>query len=191
MYVPTSLGGEIRYGPDRGYHDTQYCLEQVRVIESLRQIPDVIIVVKFHPKDATDNPIERWVHQLGDDSVHVLVGGRLPEALAQSDLVVLDCPTTTLLEVMAMASRLVYLHLGILKWTPEGESLMRETAPWVDVTPGWEARLGKAVVQALDEPAPIPRDNRFMDAYASLDFQPELVWDKLRDIRNAHANGSE
>jgi hypothetical protein len=190
MYVPTGLGGEVRYGPDHGYHDTEYCLEQVRVIESLRKIPDVVVVVKLHPKDHTDNPMERWVRQLGDDRVQVLVGGRLPEALAQSDLVVLDCPTTTLLELMAMASRLVYLHLGILKWTPEGESLMRETAPWVDVTPGWETRLGEAVVQALEEPAPIPNDNRFLDTYANLDFQPVLVWDKLRDIRDAQAAGS-
>ena len=190
MYVPTGLGGERRHGPDHGYHDTEYCLEQVRVIEALRRVPDAVVMIKLHPKDATINPIERWVRRLGDDRVKILVGGRLPEALARSDLVVLDCPTTTLLEVMAMGSRLVYLHLGILKWTPEGESLMRKTAPWVDVTPGWETRLVNSVVQALDEPALDPSDNRFLEAYASLDFQPDRVWDKLQKIQSARAGGS-
>ena len=189
-YVPTGLGGERRHGPDHGYHDTEYCLEQVRVIEALMKVPDAIVNVKLHPKDSTSNPLGRWVERLGDDRVHALVGGRLPDVLKRTDVVVLDCPTTTLLEVMATASRLVYLHLGIMKWTPEGETLMRTSAPWVDVTPGWETSLGEVVVQALGEPAPLPRDNQFLDAYASLDFQPELVWDRLRDLQGARARGS-
>ena len=190
MYVPTGLGGEQRHGPDHAYHDTEYCLEQVRVIEALRQVPDTIVVVKLHPKDMVENPLERWVRRLDDDRVKVLVGGRLPKTLAQTDLVVLDCPTTTLLEVMAMASRLVYLHLGILKWTPEGEALMRKSAPWVDVIPGWETRLGQAVVKALEEPVISPQANGFLEAYANLDFRPELVWHKLEEIRSAWARGS-
>jgi hypothetical protein len=147
-------------------------------------------MVKLHPKDRTTNPIERWVSRLDDDRVQVLVGSRLPEVLERSDLVVLDCPTTTLLEVMAMASRLVYLHLGILKWTPEGETLMRKSAPWIDATPGWESRLTEAVVQALERPALKSKDNRFLDAYASLDFHPELVWDELQDIQKSWAHES-
>ena len=190
MYVPTGLGGEHRHGPDHGYHDTEYCLEQVNVIEALRRVPDVVVMVKLHPKDRTTNPIERWVRRLDDDRVQVLVGSRLPEVLERSDLVVLDCPTTTLLEVMAMASRLVYLHLGILKWTPEGETLMRKSAPWIDATPGWESRLTEAVVQALERPALKSNDNRFLDAYASLDFHPELVWDELQDIQKSWAHES-
>ena len=191
MYVPTGLGGETRYGPDHGYHDTEYCLEQVRVIEALRRVPDAVVIVKLHPKDGAPNPIERWVRRLDDARVRVLKGGRLPKAIEQSDLVVLDCPTTTLLEVMATASRLVYLHLGILKWTPEGESLMRKSAPWVDATSGWESRLGEAVVDALENPALKAHDNRFLDAYASLDFRPELAWNKLRDIRRVRTQASK
>ena len=189
MYVPTGLGGETRFGPDHGYHDTEYCLEQVRVIEALRQVPDAIVLIKLHPKDGAPNPIEGWVRQMDDDHVRVLVGGRLPEAIEQSDLVVLDCPTTTLIEAMAMGSRLVYLNLGILKWTPEGESLMRESAPWVDTSAGWEQRLVQAVAQALDEPISEPEANRFLEAYASLDFRPELAWTKLQDIRNTRHTG--
>jgi hypothetical protein len=190
MYVPTSLGGERRYGPYCGYHDTEYCLRQVEVIEALRQVPDSIVMIKLHPKEKTVNPLVRWVRQLNDANVRILVGGRLPKALAQADLVVLDCPTTTLLEVMAMASRMVYLHLGLLKWTPEGESLMRKTTPWVDATPGWESRLREAVVQTLGRPALKSNDNRFLDAYASLDFRPELVWNKLQDIQRARTQAS-
>ncbi|MCX8214528.1 MAG: hypothetical protein OTJ97_08520, partial [SAR202 cluster bacterium] len=191
MYVPTGLGGETRFGPDHGYHDTEYCLEQVRVIEALRRVPDAVVIVKLHPKDDAPNPIERWVRRLDDARVRVLKGGRLPKAIEQSDLVVLDCPTTTLLEVMATASRLVYLHLGILKWTPEGESLMRKSAPWVDATSGWESRLGEAVVDALENPALKAHDNRVLDAYASLDFRPELAWNKLRDIRRVRTQASK
>jgi len=190
MYVPTSLGGERRYGPYCGYHDSEYCLRQVEVIEALRQVPDSIVMIKLHPKEKAVNPLVRWVRQLNDANVRILVGGRLPKALAQADLIVLDCPTTTLLEVMAMASRMVYLHLGILKWTPEGESLMRESTPWVDTTPGWESRLREAVVQTLERPVLKSNDNRFLDAYASLDFRPELVWDKLQDVRRAWTQAS-
>ena len=89
-----------------------------------------------------------------------------------------------------MASRMVYLHLGLLKWTPEGESLMRKTTPWVDATPGWESRLREAVVQTLERPALKSNDNRFLDAYASLDFRPELVWNKLQDIQRARTQAS-
>ena len=89
-----------------------------------------------------------------------------------------------------MASRLVYLHLGILKWTPEGEALMRKSAPWVDVIPGWETHLGEAVVKGLEEPVISPQANGFLEAYANLDFRPELVWHKLEEIRSAWARGS-
>jgi len=190
MYVPTKLSGEHRYGPYNGDHDSEYCMRQVEVIEALRQVPDSIVIIKLHPKEKTVNPLVRWVRQLNDANVRILVGGRLPKALVQCDLVVLDCPTTTLLEVMAMASRMVYLHLGLLKWTPEGESLMRETIPWVDVTAGWESRLREAIVRTLDEPAVEPRENKFLDAYASLDFHSELVWDELRVIKKSWAEES-
>jgi hypothetical protein len=187
LYVPTGMSGETLYGPDRFRHDTEYCLEQVSVIEALRRVPDTRLAVKLHPKDAAVNPMGRWIQQLGEPRVSVIVDRPLPEVLEAIDVAVLDFPTTTLLEVMAAGRRLVYLHNGLMRWTPEGEALMRETAPWIDLGAGWEERLRDAVAQALDGPAPDPEANRFLSAYASLDFRPELVWDLLQKMRGGVA----
>ena len=189
MYAPTGLGQDFRYGPDHRFHDTDYCLKQQRVVQALLQVPDIHVAIKLHPKDAVVNPVGGWARQLGDPRVRVLEGQRLPEALRSADLVVLDCPTTSLLEVMATGLPLVYLHLGILRWTPEGEAVMRRTAPWVEHTDGWEERLRQAVAETLESPAPEPRSNRFLNDYASLDFQPKLLWDKLGDVRSRLASG--
>jgi hypothetical protein len=155
----------------------------MQIIQALAKTPNVSVLVKLHPKDQVANPLVRWVRQLKDSRIEVTVSGRLPATMRTVDLVVLDLPTTTLLEVMAMGKRMVYIHLDIMRWTPEGEALMRETAPWVDLAPGWEERLGEAVTKALEGPEPEPQENPFLQAYANLDFRPDMVWQALNRLK--------
>ena len=57
LYIPTGLQGNMRYGPNHSLDDTQYCLNQVMIIETILQIKNVKLTVKIHPKDMKTNPI--------------------------------------------------------------------------------------------------------------------------------------
>ena len=183
MYAPTGLKGDTRYGPYHDIHDTEYCLEQVKVILTLAKLPDINVLVKLHYKGAMANPLEQWIQDQRNPRIRALRGEKFAALLPLTDLVLLDVPPTTLIEAMAAARQVVYLHSGYFHLTAAGEALMRETATWVDKAPGWEVALSHAVVQALQAPAPEPKTNPFLAAYASLDFHPERLWETLEDVR--------
>jgi hypothetical protein len=187
IYVPTGLLGDRRCGPAHDMHDTEYCLEQVKVIEAVAGLENVDLLVKLHPKDLVPSPIRRWVEQRENPRIAVASKGKLDRLLSNADPVVIDYPTTTLIESMAVGVPIVYLDLGIFRWTPEGEALMRESTHWVDRTPGWESRLTRAVSEALDSSATDPGANPFLAAYASLEFRPELLWETLAMTRSGRA----
>jgi len=149
MYIPTGLNGDLRYGPFHDLDDTEYALKQIQIIALLGQLIDTDVIVKLHPKDKLANPLERWIRRQEYPRVRVLTREKLDELLPLVDTVLLDCPTTSLIEAMADAKRIVYLDMGVYRWSSDGEALMRSSAVWVDRTPGWETRLDIAIVASL------------------------------------------
>jgi len=185
IYATTNLSRDHRYGPYHFsiVHDTEYCLHQVQVIKVLSQLPDTYLLIKFNNKGWGENPVEHWVSQQKNSRMGMLKQGNFSTFLPWADLVVLDSPGTTLIEAMAAGKRVVYLDIGIFRWTSEGEALMRKTTIWVDKDPGWEEHLCKAIVELLKVSPPELTTNAFLAAYASLNFRPELLWEKLITVR--------
>ena len=188
IYAPTGLMGDYRYGPDHDIPDAEYCLEQTRIIRALTWVPDAEVLVKLHPKDVAANPIRRWVRQ-GNARLRVTSAGRLDGVLSTADLVVIDYPSAPLIEAMAAGKRVVYLDLGMVRWTRMGEDLARDAVYWVAKGgPAWEESLTRCVEHALLQPPPDPRSNAFLDAYASFDFRPDLLWAAIAEVRRGFGN---
>jgi len=190
LYAPTGLKGDLRYGPNHSLHSTAYCLHTIQVVQALSRLPDTCVLVKLHYKDKIANPVEGWIQQQANSNIRGLKQMGFAGVLPWADIVVLDLPTTTLIEAMAEAKRVVYLHPDIFKLTTDGEALLKKTVAWVDMTPGWEEALCHTVIQALRTPAPDPVENAFLAAYASLNFQPERLWEILVDESRVSNVGS-
>ena len=69
------------------------------------------------------------------------------DALERSSAVVLDAPTTTLIQVLGGGRSIVFFDAGIFEWMDEGKLLAKEVCYWVDTSVGWEQRL-KDVLKA-------------------------------------------
>ena len=185
IYAPTALmGGDLRYGPHRDVRDTEYFYQQVRLIKALSEVSDLQIVVKPHYQDKIDNPFDRWIIRLGNPRVRLVRSPGLDALLPEADVVVLDVPATGLIEAMALGKPIVYVDFGVFKLTGDSADLLRRSVAWVDAASDFDEQLKSAVAQSLSEPPSSPHTNVFLSAYASLDFRPELVWDKLQEIRN-------
>lgn len=176
VYVPTGLVGDLRYGPYHDDHDTRYCIHQMEVVDALSRLQDIPVIVKFHYKDKIKNPLAQDVIRAQYPQINIQTSSRLIDILPSASVVVLDCPTTTLLEAMAAGKHVIYLHTGIFQWTSQGEDQMRKSAIWIELTPGWKDLLCRQIYKLLCTPAIPPKENIFLQHYAHIDFQPERLW---------------
>ena len=175
----------MRYGPNHSLDDTQYCLNQVMIIETILQIKNVKLTVKIHPKDIGTNPIPKWINQKNNSRLIIQTRGKLSETLDSSDLALLDLPTTSLIEILATGTPLIFLDFGIMKWTPESEMLFKKNNPWIDMKSGWQDKLIEETIKSLHPQKTLdPNNNPFLKAYASLDFQPTKFWSEIHPKTN-------
>ena len=179
LYIPTGLIGNMRYGPNHDLDDTEYCIKQIDIIETILQIPNVELTVKIHPKDLNPNPIPGWINEKNNPRLKFATVGKLTEILEGMDLAILDVPTTALIEIFATGTPLIYLDLGVMKWVDKAEKLFRKTTPWIEMKTGWQENLTKTTSEALKTRTLNPYLNPFLAEYASLYYEPQVFWEKI------------
>jgi len=179
LYIPTGLTGNMRYGPNHDLDDTEYCIKQIAIIETILQIPNIELTVKIHPKDLNPNPIPGWIDEKNNPRLKVTNTGILTEILEEIDLAILDVPTTALIEIFATGTPLIYLDLGIMKWVDEAKNLFCKTNPWIEIKTGWQENLTKTTSEILPNQTRNPYLNPFLDEYASLYYEPQVFWENI------------
>lgn len=181
LYVATGLLGNGRHGPHYWYDDTAYFIHQIELVSLLMKQAEFEIIIKLHYKDKVHNPLKNYVRDHGLDKIRVAPKQRLSTTLPTADMVLIDWPSTTLLEALAMNKRVIYLDLGLLKWIPEACNLLKRNVYWIDKKEGWQ----DLVLRALKNPScgqGVQLDNSFSKAYASSDYNPAQVWTVLDQL---------
>lgn len=185
MYVSTGLLGNNRHGPHYWYDDTAYFIHQTELVSLLMKQTEFEIIIKLHYKDKMYNPIKDYVKDHGLDKIRIMQKQHLSTVLPKADLVLIDWPSTTLLEALAMNRRVIYLDLGLLKWIPEARNLLKRNTCWIDKKEGWQ----DIVLQALKNPScgqGVQLDNAFSKAYAISDYNPTQVWTIINQLRTQY-----
>ncbi len=189
LYAPTGLMGDSRYGPYHNLPDIRYCALQLKVLEVLASIDGVQVLFRPHPKDKVINPVVKKAMKLHNVEISPSEETFL-DAFERASAVVLDAPTTTLIQVLGGGRPIVFFDAGIFEWMDEGKLLADEVCNWVDASEGWEQRL-KVVLKAVlsDDPPPTSK-TPFQEAYADPEFRPERLLDSLSSKASFAHHGS-
>ena len=182
IYVPTGMMGDNRYGPNHDQmHDIKYCLEQIEIIQTLSKIPNTETTVKLHYKDKIENPIENFIINSNFTNVKVVKYCNFVELLNEADVIIIDCPTTVIIESLASYKNVIYINLNIVKFTTEGETLLKESVLWIEKNKNWKDNLQKSINKFDQLPTDKPVKNSFMQHYANTNFTPENIWNLINE----------
>ena len=113
LLVPTNLSGDGWYASTRTPTDGGYFEHLRRILEALLEIPDATVIVKEHP-GILDSPIERWLA----DRARVIREPSFPDLIHLADAMVLDTPSTTLVQGIFGSSRIYLTCHPFTRWVP-------------------------------------------------------------------------
>jgi len=114
--------------------DTVYYQEQMVILQNIleltRKYKQISVTVKLYHSAAFNPP---WVNELANrEKIRIVIEKpSFVELLPQHDLVIVDSPTTTLLQ--AVATQLpVFVLMSVIRWPDEAISLLRKRAYCAD-----------------------------------------------------------
>lgn len=115
LLVPTALSGDDWYAGRRLPFDLSYVRHQLRVVEQLLTVPRLRVVVKEHASG--EGPLEAWSRTAGVPLSFVR-DRPFAELIHLADALVLDFPSTTLVQALCGSSRLYVVRHPVTAWEP-------------------------------------------------------------------------
>lgn len=115
LYAPTGLTGDDWYASRRAPPDSVYFRQETRVVQALAAIDGARLVVKEHPY-ARPTPLERWCDGLAN--VELLYEPAFSSLVHAADLIVLDAPSTTLVEALFGTAPIYIVDHPVYAWEP-------------------------------------------------------------------------
>lgn len=133
VYCPTSSTGNkfyVAYSYPKS--DSQYFSIQRRIVETFRDYLSLQFVVKQHVGMPRGFPLGDLIRDLRMENCRVVVEEpSFVELLAVADLVILDSPTTTFLETLALKKPVLVFN-NWYRWEPESLALLKRGAVFSD-----------------------------------------------------------
>lgn len=114
LYVPTALSNEQWYASRRTPDDSTYFRQETRVVDELLRL-GFRVVVKEHTF-GRPTPLELWCGPL--PGVDVLYEPRFSDLIHLADVIVLDAPSTTLVEALFGSASIVIVDHPVFAWEP-------------------------------------------------------------------------
>ncbi|TAJ10917.1 MAG: hypothetical protein EPO61_01155 [Nitrospirae bacterium] len=129
IYCPTSsTGNKLYVSFSYPKSDSQYFAIQRRIVETFRDYPALQFVVKQHVGMPRGFPLGDLMRDLRMDNCRVVVEEpSFVDLLAAADLVILDSPTMTFLETLAMGMPVLVFN-NWFRWEPETLELLKQSA---------------------------------------------------------------
>ena len=168
-YVPVSLRGQTAYLPHgQPFLDSGLFVETVRRLEALAPLlGNRELVVKMAPSELSPsalyglNPLPGWVVA---HLPRARVEARpLPEVIHDYDLIIIDWPSTTLLQACASGAEVLLIENPYHTLTPESRELLSPRAVLARDTKDFVTAAGR--VLAGDKPVSDLEDIRFLLRY--------------------------
>ena len=173
LYVAAGVIGDRRLGVGLWYDDVDYFSYQTELLRVLSASEFQRVVIKRHMKEKLPNPLARYVAD-AELRAEIIKEGSLSKLLPQASTIVVDFPSTTLVEALAMGKRVIYVDLGLVEWLPEAVEKLKLSARWISKRGEWQAELAQALEDAVGgswhrEP------DIFCREYAAADYTPTAV----------------
>ncbi|MFL5885953.1 MAG: hypothetical protein ACJ77M_12870 [Thermoleophilaceae bacterium] len=118
LFVPTNYSRNHWYGGWRMPTDPTYYREQTEVLASLLGVDGLDVVIKEHPASA-HSALERWAEKFAPPGrVGVVRNPPFARLIHLADVVVIDAPSTTLVEALFGSARIVIVDNPAFRWEP-------------------------------------------------------------------------
>jgi hypothetical protein len=179
LYVTNGLNGDRRYGPYHSTNAIRIVDMEVDIVKVLQEWCGADLWVKLHYKEKLKNPVVVRTSQSSRTPTRFIRDGHFANLLHAADVVIIDCPSTTLLQSFAAGKPVVLIDHEVHRYTRRGEAALRDAVQWVSwPSPSWQDRLISAVEDALSN-GPPPGAARFLELYGQPAYRPEMLWNEL------------
>ena len=191
VYVVTLLMGDRRYFTLHAYPDIQYWRLQRQVIERLSHA-DIELIVKLDPRDMVPNPLKSWARRQRVKRCRFVRDVSFAEVLGRGDLIIIDSPSTTLLQALATHKPVIaFADRRFIHFTPEATGLLRKRAVF-STTPEEFFRDIDAAVHTPSWGPVSPVNDEFLSRYGTHENDggsarraAQALWDIARHPRDA------
>jgi len=133
VYCPTAVYGS-KYYVSYSYpkSDSAYFHIQRRIVETFKDYPSFQFVVKQNIGTRRSYPLHEFIRDRGIGNCKLVTEEpSFVELLSVADLVILDSPTLTFLETLAMGKPVLVFN-NWLRWEPESLDLLKRSAVFSD-----------------------------------------------------------
>ncbi|HEX2022061.1 MAG TPA: hypothetical protein VHH36_05065, partial [Candidatus Thermoplasmatota archaeon] len=147
---------------------TEYFSTNRRILEALAAVPGASVLVRPHPAAefrASVDALTAWARDRGMDNVAFRSGGSAHDEFCAADLVVVDSPSTVLLDAATAPTRLAVFN-GVFDMLPEALDALRLRVSLYGEDIDSFVRDLPAVVAGA-RAAPPPDDTTFLRMYAT------------------------
>lgn len=166
LYVPYMLRGNLRYLSCDDYPDVWFYELQTRVVELFREFPGAHLVYKRF-SDAVRNPVPEAARSLPNVSVIGPVEMRVTRLMWAADAILLDIPSTALLECLLTPKPLVvFADRDSLRMREEAKMLLRRRAPLAETPDDFVAEVRRLLAERRFSELERP-DESFLRAYGT------------------------
>lgn len=107
VYALANLAGDGRYFSWHQYPDIWHWRAEREVIDICAATPGVRLLVKLHPAPDPTSPLEAWIRARHGETVQIVRETPFLDAIEDADLVVIDTPSTTLLQALVARKPIV------------------------------------------------------------------------------------
>ncbi|MDA2933998.1 hypothetical protein MYX82_06610 [Acidobacteria bacterium AH-259-D05] len=118
LYVPSCICDNHWYIGHHSPNDNSYFRQQKRIVETLMTLFGWRVVIKEHP-GVSESPLERWWDRFDRGKRPVVI--RYPgfgQLIYLADVVVLDIPSTTLVQALHGSARIYVVDHPVFCWQP-------------------------------------------------------------------------
>lgn len=113
---------------------TEYFEVNRRILSVLGRFPQVEVIVRPHPAwqfKANFSPLRNWIMRQGWQHIRIEADGSTTAAMQTAHLIVIDSPSTVLLQAAATDSKILVFN-GIFKMTEAGLAALKKRAIYSD-----------------------------------------------------------
>ena len=166
LYIPYMLRGNLRYLSCDDYPDVWFYDLQARIIDLFREFPDIHLVYKTF-SDGLANPLRARARAMRNVSVIEPVEMRVTRLMWAADAILLDIPSTALLEcLLTPKPMVVFADEQCLRMREEAKDLLRRRAPLAE-TPDEFVTAARRLLEDRRFAELARPDDGFLRAYGS------------------------
>ena len=167
IYVPGSLMGDWRHHNYHTHPDIWYWHLERELMTIFGHFPDIQFIAKLYPREFAGNPLPDWLRQNPLPNVKIVNDAPLLKFLPDTDLFIMDSPTTSLVQAVATNKKIIlYADRTFFRFDPRAAELVRKRVVFSETREQFLSDIERGLNE-VDWTLPEPVNDEFLMAYGT------------------------